>query len=344
MRRAHPRRARAPGGPAGAHTSCAPAGAATCCSCRRGPAGRTSGPSPTATWRSATSRSPRRNGTTCRSRSAWPSSSSTRRSGGWRPSTRARRAPPSPSCRSTPGPRSSAANPQLGTLRTRRRGVPGPRPARAGAARSATSCPSTPATSWSATCARSGGASTAARKPNAKLDAFFDDVSGQGAMTTLSFEVVEPGPSPTPRCRPSCCACGSRRPTGSASTRWRCAARSASSPNAAATRPRRRSASTSCSARRPSGATPSGPSCGPTSSTTLGVRRLHRVRPPDRMHLRLRGGRRQVPARPGRRRHPAAPPVLGHRLHPGRRRASRPSRSPGRSRPPTGCRWRCGEG
>ena len=47
----------------------------------------------------------RSSGTACRSRSAWPSSSSTRPWGGSPPSTRARPAPPSRSSRSTPGPR-----------------------------------------------------------------------------------------------------------------------------------------------------------------------------------------------------------------------------------------------
>ena len=72
-----------------------------------------------------------------------------------------------------------AANPQLGHAAARRRGVPGPVRARTGAAPSATSCPSTPATSWSATSAGCGGASTAARRRNAKLDAFFDDVKAR---------------------------------------------------------------------------------------------------------------------------------------------------------------------
>ena len=72
------------------------------------------------------------------------------------------------------------------------------------------------------------------------------------------------------------------------------------------------------------------------------VRRRDRVRPAGGVHLRLRGGRRQVPARPGRGRDPADPALLGHRVHPGRDRASRPSRCRGTSRRPTSCRCRSG--
>ena len=60
------------------------------------------------------------------------------------------------------------------------------------------------------------------------------------------------------------------------------------------------------------------------------------------VHLRLRGGRVQVPARPARRHRAAAVPVQRNGFHPGRRAASRCSRCRGTARTATTCRCRCG--
>ncbi len=152
-----------------------------------------------------------------------------------------------------------------------------------------------------------------------------------------------PGRSRTPRCRRSCCGCGSPRPTGAPCTPWPCGARSASSRNAGATSRRRRTACTSCSAKPPGGGTRCGPFLWTHVSTTIsGFTRLDGVRPADRMHLRLRGGRRQVPARPDGRRDPADPAVLRHGVHPGGPGLRGRARLVEPRKRPTGCRSPCG--
>ena len=81
-------------------------------------------------------------------------------------STRARPAPPSPSCRWTPGTASSRANPQLALLRADVEALlvrrTGPRPR--ATVQLPRWCRSTPATSWSGGCARCGAGSTAGRR------------------------------------------------------------------------------------------------------------------------------------------------------------------------------------
>ena len=130
------------------------------------------------------------------SRSAWPSSSSTRpRPGGGVLPGAGRRD------RVRTGPRSlggdGRANPVLSTLQPDVEAVlVGPSGRRRGGmlhrARS------TPATSWSAVCAGSGGASTAAARPTRR---WRRSSSGSGraqvaAMTSLTFDVVDARPEP----------------------------------------------------------------------------------------------------------------------------------------------------
>ena len=115
--------------------------------------------------------------------------------------------------------------------------------------------------------------------------------------------------------------------------RSRCAARSASNRCGAATPTTRPPACSTCSDRV---------SAGPPRCTTFlwlqttrdgaGIHRRHPGRPAAGVHLRLRGGRFEISARPARRHRSAAVPLQRNRFRQGERVASRCGRCRGIAR------------
>ena len=151
--------------------------------------------------------------------------------------------------------------------------------------RSASSCPSTPATSWSATCGCVAGLRRGHARPGTHLDAFFAAVRDEGPMTDLAFEVVGgPGRAARRGADHHAGVCEATDDPRAATRRdalaLRCQIRI--EPQRRRYRPRRRSASTNCSARRPVGRLPPALPVDPRLDDGRPVRRLHRVRPADR--------------------------------------------------------------
>ena len=252
---------------------------------------------------------------------------------GWSRSTRARPAPPSPSCRWTPGSGSSSANPELRHAAARRRGAAGPRARTASIAGSAaTWCRSTPATSWSGGCARCGAGSTAARRRAPRSTTFFADGRASAAG---------------PRRREAGRAVSDLRVLRRRHLR-RAVRRRAAADRAAADRgdhrpddPRDRAAlpgpdrAAAAPLRRGRRGRPARPvrRPGPVGRDAqavpvdavqrdgAGLHRHHRGRPAAAVHLRLRGHRLALPARRAATATiPLVAAVLRHRLHPGRQR------------------------
>ena len=162
-------------------------------------------------------------------------------------------------------------------------------------------------------------------------------------MTDLVFDCIDARPTATPPSPTLQLSCGSRRPPGPRSTRSPCAARSASSPSAAATRPRRPTGCCELFGEPPRW----GDTLKPMQFATVVAdgARLHR-QPRDRP---------AGPAAPTTSRWP--PPSTSTlsttarsrccccsagRCSPRGSAASRSSRCPGTRRRATGCRWRCG--
>ena len=344
LRRADPRRARPPRRPPGPQPAVRLPGLLPALHLRGRGRRAATGPCPTATWPSPTSGCPPASGTRCRSRSASRSSSSTRRSAGWPPSTRARPAPPSRSCPSRPGTRWSRPT------RCWRRCSPTSRPSWCGPTRTGRSrvlpgadrrllrTGRAPAPAVARLRRRPRGPRGPRRLLRPGPGAGDDDDRSPSRSSAARPEPHAAVPTIMLRLRVTE-ADGRRgpRPGPALPDPHRAAA-------AAVRRQRRKIACTSCSARRPQWGDSLRPFLWTHVSTTIaGFSGLDRVRPARRVHLRLRGGRRQVPPRPGGRRHPAAPPVLGHGLHPGGVGVRGRARLLGPRRRPTGCRssvWR----
>ena len=325
-------------------TSCARAAAATCCSPPTARAGGASARCPTATSRSPTSSchrgavgraaDPGERRVLLRELDARP---------GRRVLSRARPGRPSRCSRSTRGT-SRRRQPGLATL------APDVeaflvRADRDGRVRSASSCRSTPATSSSAALRQLWRGFDGGREAHDALDAFFEHVArATAAMTGADVRGARRAAGAVRRGADVHAPAADHRDDRRTGARARAALPDPHRAAAADVHDRRkRSGSTSCSARRRGGATRCGRSCGRTwrrpSPAFTGI---DRGRPPDHVHVRLRGRAAEVPPRARRRRDPARAAVRRHRVHAGRRPASRPSRWRGTWRRRSACRSRSG--
>ena len=299
-------------------------------------------------------RSPLRpgSGTSCRSRSAWRSSSATRCSAGsvaFYPSPAG--ATESRAAAGRLGRDASTANPALRLLAPDVEAllVRGPD---GGRTEVASWCRSTPATSWSASCAGAGAGSTAGRRRAALLDGFFadlaarsrpapgrrpDDRAGLRRSSTSAPEPYAAAPTLLLRLRVA-------ETTGERCTPSRCGRQVRIEPQRRALRRRRASGAARPVRRRRGGRETLQPFLwtarldhGP------GLHRRRRGRPAGAVHLRLRGRGGQVPACARRRRGAAASCCSAAPCSPAARPASPSSRCPGTWRRATGCRcavWR----
>ena len=249
---------------------------ATCCSPPRAPRCAT-GRCPTATCPSPTSRSPRGLG-----RPADPG-----RPGvllpqlgartGWSRSTRARPAPPSPSCRWTPGTQVLAANPALDAARpTSRRCWCAARPG-AGAGFACHLVPIDACYELVGRMRQLWRGFDGGQEARGRLDAFFAEVAarsrppvtGDGRCCDFDFRARRRRRAVRRRAARCCVRLRITESTGAGCTRSRCAARSASSRSGAATTDDGAAGLPTCSATGTLAATPSSRSCGCTCRTMV---------------------------------------------------------------------------
>ena len=314
--------------------------------------GRGTARCPTATCRPGVRAHRRRTGTSCRSRSAWRSSSTTRCSAASSPATRARRAPPSRAAARRLGGR-LGANPLAADARARRRGAA--RAPRAGAY-DACWCRSTPATSSSAWSGCTGRGFDGGAEAWAAIDGFFADLrrppvarlvrrAGRASCDVRRASAARPEPL---RRRARRCRSGLRVARAvdraRACTPSRCAARSASSRSRGSTRRRRPTRladlfgeparwgerSSRCSSPRSPVMVP-----GFTGSTEVDRARC-------RCTYDLEIAADALLPRPRRRRDPAAAAVQRHGLHAGHDGVAGRAGAVARGGAATGCRSRCG--
>ena len=203
---------------------------------------------------------------------------------------------------------------------------------------------------------RRGAASTAAQEARAAMDAFFAMVPSPAAGPATrpwpressherasSSRSSTSSPSRTPPRRSSRRACASRRAPASRSTRSRCAARSGSSRSDAATPTRTPTGLRGLFGERERWSDTLRPFLWMQCSTTVqGFTGITEVDLAAAVHLRLRGDRLALPARPRCGRRAAGPSCSRAPSSPGARTASASSRCPGTARPATSCRSPCG--
>ena len=259
-----------------------------------------------------------RSGTTCRSRSAWRSSSATPRSAGSSASTRARPARPSRELPLGAWDAVVAAEPGAGRPRPGRGGAAGP--GRRGAAVDAYLVPIDVCYELVGQLRRlwrgfDGGAGV--RRPAGGRSSTRSGGRGAGDRARLH----RPGrPAGAARGRAGAAVPAPDRPSRPARpcTRSRCGPDPDRARSAAGTRPTEADGLTDLFGDADAlGAARCGRSSGRTPSTMVpGFTGVDRVRPAGALHLRLRGGRGQVPARAGRRRGAAAAAASAGRCSP----------------------------